>query len=136
MTASRLDEAHLAALIEAGESDLLEFKREWWDLDSGATKGRFVRDILAMANALGPGEIGFIVVGIEDHRAGGAVVGVSESPTQEAVAQILDIYTNPVPRIRLHDVALKGKRLSVIEVAWSDGHPHYATRDVDTILLS
>jgi hypothetical protein len=44
------------------------------------------------------------------------------------------MYTNPVPRIRLSEARLKKAPLSVLEVLWSDSHPHYATRDVDTIL--
>ncbi len=134
MTSPRIDPSRLGELIDAGETDLFELKRQWWDLESKLGKGHLARDVLAMANAISPSESGLIVVGVEDKKAGGGVVGVSEAPSQETVAQLLDTYTNPVPRVRLDEVPYLGKRLSVLEVIWSEFHPHYATRDVDTIL--
>lgn len=88
MTSPGLDPERLADLIRTGETHLVEFKREWWDLTANRGKAKHV---LAMANSLAPGESGFLVFGVEDKKAGGAVVGVSASPPQEAVAQILDI---------------------------------------------
>src|SRR5690349_14367541 len=131
MTSPNLDPERLAGLIRTGETHLVEFKREWWDLTANRGKGLLAKHVLAMANALAPGESGFLVFGVEDPKAGGAVVGVSATPPQETVAQILDIYTNPVPQIRLGEMAYGGKKVSVLEVIWSEFQPHYATREVD-----
>src|SRR5438445_6214697 len=94
----------VAELIKTDENDLFERKREWWDLESKVGKANFAKDVLAMANALTPGESGYILVGIEDQKVGGSVVGVAARPSQESLAQILSVYTNPVPRIRLEEV--------------------------------
>jgi hypothetical protein len=129
-----MDPKNISALIAGGETDLVEFKREWWDLDSKLGKGHFVKDVLAMANAVTPTESGFIVVGVEDRKVGGGVLGVSNTPPQETVAQILNTYTTPVPRIRLDEALCAGNKLSIIEVIWTEYHPYFATRDVDTVL--
>src|SRR5438034_3040198 len=89
-----------------------------------------------MANALAPGESGFFVIGVRDLKSGGGLVAIENHLTQEAIAQVLDVYTNPVPRIRLGETTYLGKALHVLEVLWSEFHPHYATRDVDTVLSS
>jgi predicted HTH transcriptional regulator len=114
-----MDPKNISALIAGGETDLVEFKREWWDLDSKLGKGHFVKDVLAMANAVTPTESGFIVVGVEDRKVGGGVLGVSNTPPQETVAQILNTYTTPVPRIRLDEALCAGNKLSIIEVIWT-----------------
>jgi hypothetical protein len=129
-----MNQSELADLVAAGENDLVEFKREWHDLDSKLGKGHLARDVLAMANALPPGESGFIVFGIDDAKSGSAILGVSEPPGQEQVAQVLASYTNPVPRVRLAHCDCKGKNVSVLEVIWTEFHPYYATRDVETTL--
>ena len=137
MTSTNLDPQRLADLIKTGgETDLLELKEQWWDVDSKLGKGVFAKDILAMANALAPGESGFFVIGVRDRKAGGGIVVVDNSPTQEAIALVLDVYTNPVPRIRVGETKYLRKTLGVLEVLWSEFHPHYATRDVDTVLSS
>ena len=66
-----MDPRHIAALIEAGETDLVEFKREWWDLDLKLGKGQFVRNVLAMANVVTAAEPGFIIIGVEDRKHAG-----------------------------------------------------------------
>jgi predicted HTH transcriptional regulator len=131
---SPIDPKRLAELIAADETDLFECKQEWWDLDSRLGKGELARGVLAMANTLSPGLSGYIVFGVKDKKAGGGVLGVPQHPSQEKVVQILNTYTNPVPRIRLDAVQVEGKTVSVLEVMWSEFHPHYATRDVDTVL--
>lgn len=131
-----MEPKYFAALIEAGETDLVEFKREWWDLDSKLGKGQFVKDVLAMANVVTAAEPGFIIIGVEDRKHGGAVTGVLRTPPQETIAQILDTYTNPVPRVSVNEVTYASKILSVLEVVWNEFHPYYATRDVDTVLSS
>ena len=134
MTSPSLDPDRLADLIRMGETDHIEFKREWWDLKTNRGKGLLAKHVLAMANSLATGESGFLIFGVEDPKTGGAVVGVSATPPQETGAQILDIYTNPVPRIRLSELVYEGKKVSILEVVWSEFQPHYATRDVDTDL--
>lgn len=129
-----LQDELLADLLDSPESDRLEFKRDWYNLDSNRGKGQFVRDVLAMANSVREGEPGYIVIGVTDESEGGELVGVEDPPDSEQVAQILGVYTNPVPRVRVHHQSFEDVELSIIEMAWSDSHPHYATRDVDRVL--
>src|SRR5262249_18990623 len=89
-----------------------------------------------MANALSEGVVGFIVIGVEDAKAGGAVLGISKAPSADTVAQVLTSYTNPVPSINILNVILDGKAVQVIEVLWTPSHPYYSVRDVDGTLAS
>src|SRR5687768_12354051 len=85
----KMDARELAKLVRRGESAVLEFKREWWDFDNKVGKATFAKDILAMANSLNEGDVGHIVVGVEDKKAGGAVIGVNKTPSSDTVAQVL-----------------------------------------------
>jgi len=131
---SKIESSRLTELIQLAETDLVELKREWWDLDSKLGKGELAKHVLAMANAVTPSESAFIIFGVEDKKVGGAVLGVAEAPSQETVAQVLSTYTNPVPRIKVEEVLFTGKKVSVLEIIWSEFHPYYATRDVDNVL--
>src|SRR5437764_1123331 len=119
-TTNTMDSRRLSQLLEASETDLLEVKREWWDLESKTGKATFVKQVLAMANRLAPSESGFIIIGVEDKKAGGAILGVDISPPQETLAQILGTYTSPVPRFNVGEVRIGEKKVGVIEVTWGD----------------
>src|SRR5262245_34654502 len=129
-----MDTKTLAALVKAGETDLVEFKREWWDLTTNRGKAQLARHTLAMANTVASGQSGLLIFGVTDSKAGGAIVGVPLTPSQESIAQILDVYTHPAPRIRLSEITYGDKRVSVLEILWNEFQPHYATRDIDTDL--
>lgn len=125
----------LADLISQPEGQFIEFKREWYDFSSAREKAKFARDVVAMANGLRQGQLGHVVIGRVDPERGGEIVGVEAPPTSEQVTEILAKHARPVPDLRFFpSVEFQGKCLSVIEVRWSNYHPHYSTRDVESIL--
>lgn len=125
----------LAELVRQPEGQLLEFKREWFDLSSPREKARLARVVCAMANGLAEGQRGYVVIGREDPDRGGEVVGVDDPPTPEQVTEILSRHLGPAPDVTVYPrIKCGGKQLSVIEVRWSVYHPHYSTRDVDSVL--
>lgn len=135
-SAEMKDPAWLVKAVHSRESELLEHKRQWYDLNTANGKAEFVKDILAMANTARPDADGYIIIGVADKGDGGGVVGVESPPEEERLQQILASHTIPMPAIE-HTVAdSDGRKLSVIRVRWVEYHPHYATRDVPGTLSS
>lgn len=128
------DPAWLAQAVRRPESELLEHKRQWYDLNTANGKAEFVKDILAMANTVRPDADGHIIIGVADKGEGGGIVGVENPPEDERLQHILASYTTPVPAIEHTGADIDGRKLSVIRVRWVEYHPHYATRDVAGVL--
>lgn len=118
------------------EHALLEYKRQWYDLASKKEKAEFVKDVLAMANTTTPDAPGYIVIGIDDEKAGGGLVGVENPPAAEQLLQILTSYINPGPDLQIANSRVDGKLVSVIKLTWTPSMPHYAIRDFEGVLDS
>ena len=131
---TEISPSQINTLISSEESDLLEFKEKWYDLESKRTKAELAKDVLAIANSLGPGQSGYIVLGVRDARHGGGLTGIEEEPSVERIHQILSDYCNPMPDVSIQHVNHKDFRLGIIEIVWSEYQPHYCTRDVDRII--
>src|SRR5437762_9908152 len=93
--------AFLDSLEFRKEEALIEYKRQWPDIESQVGKGEFVKHVLAMANAVGEREIGLLLFGLDETPHGAVVIGTSYSPKAETISQILQNYTSPTPNIRL-----------------------------------
>ncbi len=119
--------------LKERESNLLEFKREWYELSSKAGKAEFVKDVLALANSTVPTKSGFLVIGIEDDGEE-RLVGVPHSPTAEQLAQILASWIEPVPDVSFQQVDVSGTTIDVLEVAHAPFRPYYAIRDFPQVL--
>lgn len=128
-------EADLRALPRH-EHALLEYKRQWYDFSSKKQKAEFVKDVLAMANSTRPDAPGYIVVGIDDEKAGGGLVGIENPPAAEQLLQVLASYINPAPDLQTVDLAVDGKLISVLKLTWTPSMPHYAIRDYEGVLDS
>ena len=128
MTAKDLKE-----LIATGESDLIEFKELWYDLSVKEGKAVFVKDILALANTVRPEAPGYLLIGVDDDKE---LVGVSDSPSAEAVSQIISEYTDPPVNIHCRDLELDNHNVSVLTVSWAPANPHRSVRDYPDILSS
>ncbi|HEV3048809.1 MAG TPA: ATP-binding protein, partial [Longimicrobium sp.] len=113
----------LDTMLRAPESTLLERKREWYDFATKAGKAEFAKDVLAMANGTRAGLPGHIIIGVEDERAGGRIVGIKSPPATEQLQQILTSYTSPVPDLRCAHVQFAGKTISVLRIVWTEFHP-------------
>jgi Schlafen, AlbA_2 len=126
----------VAKLLSTPESELHEFKREWYDLEARSGKAEFVKDVLCLANTVREGERAHVVIGRDDDRHGGTVHGVTDPPDAEKLHQILASYTDPVPQIRLQSASDPdtGKRISVLTVEWSQFQPHFSVREYPEVL--
>jgi hypothetical protein len=116
------------------EHSRLEYKRQWYDFSAKREKAEFVKDVLAMANSTTPDSPGYIIVGIDDEKAGGGLVGVSNPPAAEQMLQLLTSYINPAPDLQVVHLTVDGKLISVLKLAWTPSMPHYANRDFEGVL--
>jgi hypothetical protein len=121
----------LAGLIAAGESDLIEFKRQWYDLEQPEGKARLTQDVLALANTVRPDAPGFLLIGVDDERT---VVGVQEPPDPETITSILANYIHPPADVRCRHYEIGGCTVSVLAVSWSPARPHYSPRQYPGVL--
>lgn len=124
----------LRGLIVLGETALVEFKREWWNLSTSEGKARLAREVMALANTVGPEELGIIVFGIDDERRGRSVVPVIDPPEPEAIIQILQPYVHPPASIACRHFAFPEGLLSALAVLHSPARPHYTSREHPQIL--
>ena len=118
-------------LIAAGESDLVEFKRLWFDLEQAEGKARLTQDVLALSNTVRPDAPGFILIGVDDDRT---VVGVQEPPEPETITNILANYIHPPADVRCRHYDIDGLTVSVVSVSWSPARPHYSPRQHPGVL--
>jgi hypothetical protein len=125
-TAERLRE-----LAAAGESTQVEFKSAWYDLGTKAGKAKFIRGMLAHGNAVTPADPGLFIVGVNDPKDGVSVRGVTDSPTVEALMQLVASFTSPPVRFAVHHVPLNGgQAVDVLEVLYELARPHWAIREL------
>jgi hypothetical protein len=129
-------EAALRANLPQQEHSLFEFKSQWYDFEAKRGKAEFVKDVLAMGNTTTPDAPGYIVVGFEDPKHGGAVVGVKYTPESERLQQILLSYASPAPDLQCAHLPYGDVTVSVLRVGWTPSQPYYAIRDHEGILVS
>jgi len=132
--ASRAEETReLKALIAEGESDRVEFKQTWWDLEHAEGKARLAKSVLALANTVREGESGVLVCGVSDAKK---IVGVDKDtlPKPETISNIIGSYVQPPATVRCRHVRYNSHTLSLITVDWSAARPHYAVRQHEGVL--
>ena len=100
----------LAALISQEEGIALEFK-ESLDLDTREGKGKFLKDLLALANS--QVDQSFLIIGIEDKTK--KPVGFT-GVTEEKLQQIVSRYCRPPVDLEFHEVAYQGTLVGVIQI--------------------
>ena len=123
----------VARLIAGGESDSVEFKREWYDLQRKEGKAFFVKDVLALANTIYPDTTGFLLVGVDDDRK---VVGIQQGPDAETISNIIAAYVQPPANVQCRAHKLGRVDISVVTIQWSPARPHHSIRDHPGILAS
>lgn len=129
-----LSEAFLEHLLAAGESDLVEFKREWYGIGHAEGKALLAKDVLALANTVRPNAPGFLVIGVDDERRGSRVVGVEDPPDPETISNIVANYVHPPANLQCRHYSVCGRQVSVIVVSWSPARPHHSVREYTGIL--
>jgi hypothetical protein len=140
-----MDEIALRKLIDKQEGASLEFKRQWYELESPnqrkaeSAKGEMIKDVLSLANGNTnvAGEMSFLVIGasneIDENGHRELFNVVSEKPINRQ--RILDIVNPwcdpPIEDILCDDVLVDGKQLIVITILPSP-HVHETIKKLKT----
>lgn len=124
----------VADLARRGESDVIEYKRQWQDLDVAANKAQLAKSVLALANTVQVHERAYLLVGVRDEKEGGGIVGVIEPPDPERVITILSNYTMPPINARCRHHETPHGVVSVLEMRGSPAKPHHAPREHGGVL--
>jgi len=128
-------EERIAAILREHETQVLEFKRQWYAMDTKPSKGEFVRDIIALGNSADSRRAAYLVVGVEDKKQGGAIVGLDYPIDREQAMQVLTSYATPLPEIRfVEHTNNEGKLIAVVGVFATPHQPYYATRTIEGTL--
>lgn len=126
-----LAERDIRAAIAANESALVDLKEAWYALDTGRGKGELVKDVIAMANTSTPDDPGLLIIGVQDRRHGGAIVGLADRVPSEQLQQLVSAYIDPPPVIRLEHTSVARKQIAVVGIFGSPDHIYHATRELD-----
>src|SRR5882724_3686945 len=89
------------SLLQREEDTLLDFKREWYDLDKNAGKAECAKDVLAMSNAASEGHAGLLAIGFVETPTG-KIVALENIYPAETVSNILSYYVNLLPDVRVY----------------------------------
>jgi hypothetical protein len=103
----------VASLLPEWETTNVEFKREL-NLKSAKEKAKFVRNVLALATTKSSGRR-FLVIGF-DPKTRQFTKSVDPAITQDPLEQILNVYTEPIPEVRYHQVTWEGGQVGAVEV--------------------
>jgi hypothetical protein len=125
----------LAKIIAAGETETVEFKRQWYDLTKNEEKAKFAKDVLALANRATAARPALLILGVEDDGKVCGLTSPDTTPGYESISQMLTAYTLPPVKLKLQRLVLGGKPVDLLEVYWQPAHPHHAIREVPPHLM-
>lgn len=131
-----LSQAQLRSFVGRGESEFLEFKRDWFDLSAAEGKAKLAKAILALSNTARPQAPAYLVFGIDETPTGLHVCGVSSVPEPETVSSILSQYILPPAAVRCRHYEFEHRTVSLLTVEWSPARPHHSTREYPGVLSS
>ena len=126
-----LTEPQLRATIAADETELVDRKARWYALDTKHGKGELIKDVIAMANASSADDPGLLLIGVNDRRHGGGVVGLTDRIDSEQLQHLVSAYVSPPPVVRLEHRAVAKKQVVVIGIFGSSDHIYRAIRELD-----
>jgi hypothetical protein len=140
-----MDETTLRKLLGRQESANLEFKRQWYDLESldskkgEASKGEMIKDILSLANGntIVAGEKSYLIIGASNEMNENGCRELFDFSSQKPIARqrILDIvnpFCDPsIEDILCDEIQINGKQLLVITILPSP-HVHETIQRIKT----
>lgn len=126
--------AEIEDLHRAGETDLVEFKRQWPDLTNADGKARLAKSVMALANTVPPDRFALLIFGLDEHSLEWAPSVSPTLPSQEAVQSILAAAIVPPTRIRHARREFRGREIDVLGIELSPVRPHYAGREIPGVL--
>jgi predicted HTH transcriptional regulator len=137
-----MDSILLRNLISSSESSTLEFKREFYDLNSidqvanKRLKDEMIHDILALANGSisTVGETAYLIIGVEEKNNDERIVtGIEKNPpsSEDLLKIIKAACTPPLPDLHVDSMTIEGKIVCVITIPFSP-YLHETTRKLQT----
>ena len=128
-----MDPVELTRLIHSDEGPKLDFKRQSWNLDTKEGKGEFIKDILAMTNAVG--QIGYLIVGVGDEPPPKRTLESIENQglSEERLQQIISDYVEPPIEFVYEEANLLGNVIGVIRIPPSNAKPHWAKKQIGPV---
>jgi len=119
------EEEFFKAMIEAGETANVEFKRLYTMTEVHKTE--FAKDLMALANAHG-NEPRYMLLGVDNNRT---VYGISQENAEPTIWRgIADRLIGPHLPFKFHIVKIDGIEIGVIEVPTTDDRFYMAIKDV------
>jgi hypothetical protein len=112
-----IPEFEIRQLIEQGESNTLEFKRQIDSKSRPKDVSEFVESIVAFANAKG----GIILLGVDDDTT---VQGLSEKDSEERIRNIVRSHCIPEPKYECTKRSLDEKEILLIKVEEGSDKPY------------
>ena len=112
-----IPEFEIKQLIEQGESNTLEFKRQIESVSHRNDVNEFVESIVAFANANG----GFILLGVDDDST---VYGVSDDDSEDRIRKIVRNHCIPEPKIDCKKRLIGEKEILLIKIESGSDKPY------------
>ncbi len=113
-------------LAARGEGTTLDFKRDDYDWDDGATNSEYAKDLMAMGNTLGPNSHpAYVLVGVDND---GTIVGIAAHRDDAELHQRVQLRLNRTPRFVYYAVEVDGLSVGVHEIQ-PGGRPFFPLRD-------
>ncbi|MEN6520760.1 MAG: ATP-binding protein [Armatimonadota bacterium] len=140
----------LTSLLVESESDYLDWKKDWprgfldgkkdnpdWD----KARATMLKDLVALANSES-GRQGYLVYGVQDHKAWREVVGINQADGQTYKIDDADFQTwaanifNPPPAFRYCQLkTIDGKTVGLFVVNPVSGYPHVVRQNMGGVLF-
>lgn len=128
-----MDEDTLRALLAMSEGETLDFKERGYPAGD-AGNAELAKDIMAMANRLGHGERGRILLGVREASDGtGEVIGLSDSVDDARLQEAVKHRITPAPTFLYSEVITEEGRCGIVEIAGVGKRPYFALRDAGVL---
>lgn len=128
-------------LLDAGESEILDFKEQHYFKDSLSDKEKtadFIKDILCFTNTVRE-ESAFIIIGVQEKNRKGIPIGIDpkDSIDDAILQQKIKDKIYPVPKFECYSFSFEGKHFEIIEipVSWFPSMP-LPTRNLKGLEMS
>lgn len=126
-----IDADKVRELCARGENSALDFKEHDYNwVNKGPANAELARDIMAMANGLGPhSEPAYILIGVDDSGKNINGIPVADHEDDAALHQKVMGALNRVPKFAYAPVEVDGRSIGVYEIR-PGGRPYFALKEV------
>jgi len=118
--------AELQHLIDDGENELVDFKRDF-DISTPKGKSNFVKDVISLVNAHGESSR-YLLIGVEDDKSLRGITGVDLDDAD--LHEIIDAYVEPRIGFGFRTISYRSVTIGVIEIFISTERFHVVKKDL------